>query len=257
MKIIKLFLWSWFLLVFSLHIQAQWQTQNNKDYYYTGRYLGVGTSNPDCKLTVINDSSYITYNDVTLISSFCREYENSAAMFGIYGYPNTNDVTDYMRSSIMLYSTHDAKNLKICAAPKGSSIQFITSGWNSDSAERMRIDSMGYIGIATTEPKTRLHVADGDIYISDIDRGIIMKSPDGQCWKGTMSNTGNLNFTPVECPEDNYVPVNDFKIENPIKARFFQILLPISSILNSIILKRKPCFLKFTQEMVKWLSGKN
>ena len=52
----------------------------------------------------------------------------------------------------------------------------------------------GKVGIGTTNPVARLQIADGDIFIQDIDHGIIMKSPDGNCWKGTITNSGQLNF---------------------------------------------------------------
>ncbi len=57
----------------------------------------------------------------------------------------------------------------------------------------------GNIGIGTGEPKAKLQVTEGDIFIENIDRGIIMKSPDGKCWRGTLSNQGQLIFT--ELPE--------------------------------------------------------
>jgi hypothetical protein len=63
------------------------------------------------------------------------------------------------------------------------------------------IRTTGEFGIGTSEPNSRLEVADGDIYISDIDRGIIMRSPDGQCWRGTLDNNGGLRFTAIDCPE--------------------------------------------------------
>jgi len=37
----------------------------------------------------------------------------------------------------------------------------------------------GNIGIGTTNPISKLQISDRDIYISDINKGIIMKSPDG------------------------------------------------------------------------------
>ncbi len=67
---------------------------------------------------------------------------------------------------------------------------FIGKGYFSDS-----------LGLGTKEPKAKLEVADGDIYISDIEKGIIMKSPDGQCWRGTLDNTGSLTFNQIDCPE--------------------------------------------------------
>ena len=46
---------------------------------------------------------------------------------------------------------------------------------------------------------SQLQITDGDVFIEDIDRGIIMKSPDGQCWRGTLDNSGSLNFTEIDC----------------------------------------------------------
>ena len=41
----------------------------------------------------------------------------------------------------------------------------------------------------------------GDIYIEDISKGVIMKSPDGKCWRGTLNNDGELHFSVMEaCP---------------------------------------------------------
>ena len=36
--------------------------------------------------------------------------------------------------------------------------------------------------------------------LSDINRGVIMKPPDGQCWRGTLDNTGQLSFVAITCP---------------------------------------------------------
>ena len=82
--------------------------------------------------------------------------------------------------------------------PMGN-IKFITGGFELAN-ERMRISEIGNIGIGTTTPASKLQVADGDIYIQDINYGIIMKSPDGNCWRGTLDNSGNLNFTAISCP---------------------------------------------------------
>jgi hypothetical protein len=49
----------------------------------------------------------------------------------------------------------------------------------------MRIASNGYVGIGTAAPAARLQVADGDVYIEDINNGVIMKSPNGNCWRMT------------------------------------------------------------------------
>jgi len=64
------------------------------------------------------------------------------------------------------------------------------------------------VGIGTDDPQTRLQVADGDIFIQDINKGIIMKSPNGQCWRGTMNDQGMLVFVPVNCPGGSASSVN-------------------------------------------------
>lgn len=69
----------------------------------------------------------------------------------------------------------------------------------------MTMKLTGEVGIGTSEPVSRLQIADGDIYISDIDRGIIMKSPDGQCWRGTLDNNGSLKFSLINCPDFSVV----------------------------------------------------
>ena len=89
---------------------------------------------------------------------------------------------------------------------------------------------IGNVGIGTDNPKTKLQVTDGDIYVSDINRGIIMKSPDGTCWRGTLDNTGNLFFSPIDCPEgNNYSSISNRMPE--IKTQvYFQIQLIIQSL---------------------------
>jgi hypothetical protein len=64
----------------------------------------------------------------------------------------------------------------------------------------MTITTAGNIGIGTSSPEAKLEIADGDIYIKDINKGIIMTSPDGQCWRGTLNNAGVLTFAAVACP---------------------------------------------------------
>lgn len=57
----------------------------------------------------------------------------------------------------------------------------------------------GNAGFGTNQPAAKVQVKDGDIFIEDIDRGIIMKSPDGNCWRGTVNNQGQIQFTQVDC----------------------------------------------------------
>ena len=62
------------------------------------------------------------------------------------------------------------------------------------------VNTNGDLGIGTTEAKSKVHVKEGDVFIEDITSGIIMKSPDGQCWRYTPDNSGQLIASSVPCP---------------------------------------------------------
>jgi len=42
--------------------------------------------------------------------------------------------------------------------------------------------------------------SEGDLSLNKINSGIILKSPNGQCWRVTVDNTGNLIRTSITCP---------------------------------------------------------
>ena len=55
-------------------------------------------------------------------------------------------------------------------------------------------------GGSNNQPKAQLHVKSGDIYIENVTSGVIMKSPNGQCWRMTVSDAGTPVFTAITCP---------------------------------------------------------
>ncbi len=86
------------------------------------------------------------------------------------------------------------------------------------------------VGIGTLNPLAKLQV-NGDVFIEDENAGLILKSPDGQCWKITVNNSGQLTTTSIDCnlttgevntpqPEKNIIRIypnpakNSITIEN-------------------------------------------
>jgi len=55
------------------------------------------------------------------------------------------------------------------------------------------------VGIGTSAPKTKLHVAGGDVFVSS-PNGLIITSPNGACWRISVSDTGTLSTTSTTCP---------------------------------------------------------
>ena len=73
------------------------------------------------------------------------------------------------------------------------------TGWQN-SLIRMTITNSGNIGVGTQSPSAKIQVTNGDVYIENVNKGVIMKSPNGQCWRMTVSNSGEPIFTSISCP---------------------------------------------------------
>ncbi len=56
------------------------------------------------------------------------------------------------------------------------------------------------IGIGTLFPSAKLQVKNGDVFVENIGTGVIVKSPDGNCWRITVNNAGALSTSSVPCP---------------------------------------------------------
>ncbi|MFH1119042.1 MAG: T9SS type A sorting domain-containing protein [Bacteroidota bacterium] len=222
-----------FLLLFcivipGLTINAQVDTISRNIYQYNGK-LGIGAQYPTSGITLkmnepinypafgimsIMNNHYATFDgcsasDIHYVGSLFNGRRSRGTLdyplnvmpgdrlTGITAAMYLNDAWRFS-SSILFYA---GQGLDFESYP--SYIVFNTTAANEAVyTERMRLAGNGYLGLGTTGPASKLHIADGDIYIQDIDRGIIMKSPDGQCWRGVITNTGTLNFTPVDCPEE-------------------------------------------------------
>lgn len=59
----------------------------------------------------------------------------------------------------------------------------------------------GFVGISTTNPLSKLHIEDGDVFISNVNRGIIMKTADGKCYRYQPDTNGKLVGKQITCPQ--------------------------------------------------------
>ncbi len=76
----------------------------------------------------------------------------------------------------------------------------IGNGGPGSASNALTILKNGNMGIGNDTPTAKLQVKDGDVYVETIGSGVIMKSPDGGCWKLTVDNTGVVSATSVTCP---------------------------------------------------------
>jgi hypothetical protein len=56
------------------------------------------------------------------------------------------------------------------------------------------------VGTGTTTPAARLQVSGGDVYVSTIGAGVILRSPNGNCFRLNVNDAGALSAAAVTCP---------------------------------------------------------
>ncbi len=170
--------------------------------------VGIGTANPSTKLYI--ESDVHDGQDRALIrlrntnigekSSVSLALESNDRTYGT-SFTQTSEsysvIPDFDRMGVI---STNGKGFSIYSVSDYGSIRFYTNKNENGIIERMRINASGNVGIGTTTPNARLEIAEGDVYIKDINKGIIMTSPDGQCWRGTINNSGVLEFAPTDCP---------------------------------------------------------
>ena len=190
------------LITLSIVTFGQWQIDGDNIYYNNGN-VGIGTDNVNHKFEVFDNNSHIFFND-----AWGPTWQSFRAAFGI-GYLGDGhaglfiDGADGDFYGMDYCSLIQFNDLSLgLSNMSDSQIDFGVGGdYFSPAHIKMSILHTGNVGIGTNVPHAKLQIADGDIYISDINKGIIMKSPNGQCWKGTISNSGILQFYEITCPE--------------------------------------------------------
>ena len=193
---------------------APWLINNGNVFLSSGN-VGIGTSNPSSRLDIqgVNAGVRLFKTDIKsnesegkgrteLKSDFSdasNAYLTSLNRFG----DQSEDLIFGLQQSI-----GNSVSWNILESWRGAGLMVSSSGTESkpllfgiDRIEKMRINGNGNVGIGTDAPKTKLHIESGDVYINSITSGVIMKSPNGQCWRMTVSNGGTSVFSPIVCPQ--------------------------------------------------------
>ena len=208
-------------------------SQNTDGLYYETGNIGIGSAPNNHLLSIqTNIGEGIERNllKINNLSNSNSSYTGIILKTGegnyqsvIQDYGSNYTASPHYHFSGYLNLSNNANGLMLHANSPNGIIKFYT-GYDEVAGagiERLRIDSTGNIGIATKAPVAKLQVADGDIYISDIEKGIIMKSPDGSCWRGVLDNSGQLNFTKIDCPKEEIA--NDIQ---PLKSSENVLIFP-------------------------------
>lgn len=172
---------------------TQWTDASTNIYRATGS-IGIGTSAPLQQLHVTQNfhlggalmpngkagtAGQILTSDG---SNKPAVWKNATDIFGNIGWSLTGNANT--NSGVNFLGTRDDNPLII----------------KTNNAESMRIISNGNVGIGNTTPGTKLEVGGGDIYVNNSANGVILKAPNGGCWRITVDNAGNLTTTSINCP---------------------------------------------------------
>ncbi|RYE29308.1 MAG: hypothetical protein EOP48_32715, partial [Sphingobacteriales bacterium] len=194
--------------------------------HFVGGKISLGTSTVSKKIFVLDDTrTYDETGNANVFSIFqninpggyaTQEYISgySGGKLEI-GFASSGYGTGYLNSTYANRGTiisRYSSGLILRSTPgeglyDGITFQAGYAGYDGITPERMRITGDGNIGIGTTNPIAKLELDNGnvqldngDVFVRDFNRGIILKSPNSTCWKITIDDWGNFNRTVVSCP---------------------------------------------------------
>ena len=181
--------------------------------------VGIGTNNSGYKLAIESDGSTNTSgNDGRTLLSLKGIDQSNAALVSFRLQSGTSNTTTLLTQASSIYGVNNYGTeyadfgqlwsngagliLRAGAGTTNSGVIKFQTGLASQgsSNERMRIAGNGNVGIGTSNPTVKLQVTSGDIYIEDPNRGIILRSPSGNCFRVTIDNGGNFVRTAITCP---------------------------------------------------------
>lgn len=146
--------------------------------------------------TVFNNTSTLGMSQDSGTSTRSSISLSNGGTNQLFIFSDTNNASQFVASN-----TSTQLVLGTTATNSPAPITFLTStGSNAVGSEKMRITPAGNIGIGTSNPNSKIQVTSGDVYIDTIGSGIILKAPNGNCFRVTVNNVGSFTSAAITCP---------------------------------------------------------
>jgi hypothetical protein len=211
-------------LVNGTPLSSGFWSQDSENISYDLGNVGINNSNPTTDLDIVGDGSdddiiAIRNNDYARYAAYGASDSDSFAIPLFVGFKSRGTIASPTNLSSQdritgiyggmyvnnQYRISSAVEMYAGDNPGTGSypayIKFGTTPENGTSRqERMRISENGNVGIGTETPETKVHVKSGDIYIEDVNSGVILNSPNGSCWRLTVDDSGSIVTTSITCP---------------------------------------------------------
>ena len=129
---------------------------------------------------------------------------------GQAGGPTMNILNDGNNPASPAFRVNENGRVGIGTTEPGARFMVVGAGMTDETAtlnitnslgnSALHVRDNGNIGMGTTSPRTKVEIADGDVYINNASNGIILTSPNGDCYRVTVNASGQLESNMVPCP---------------------------------------------------------
>ncbi len=166
---------------------TQWKDTTTNIYFSSGS-VGVGTNNPQAPLEIRSrgGKNILITGDIPTIRLADTAFTGNGVIIGVAG--DSSDLIPGSGKGDLVFTNE--------AFGTGGGYIF---GTGVPSQTCIKVTDDCKVGIGTDAPTSKLQVKGGDINIEDVGSGVIMRSPDGQCWRLTVNNSGQPVFTAINC----------------------------------------------------------
>lgn len=154
--------------------------------------VGIGTTGPATRLDVVSTASQIRFGDnMGDDGGYLTSTVNSQAIISAGGKWNGSIWVAQATAASLI--SQFAGEISFLTNPSVTPSQAFTP------TERVRISGNGLVGIGTAEPRAKLHIQGGNIFIAQ-PNSLVITSQNGACWFITVNNSGVLSTISVSCP---------------------------------------------------------
>jgi hypothetical protein len=147
------------------------------------------------------ENSYITSRGTPQLFPLILQYTEQGTVAGNVGI-GTDSPSEQLTVNGNISFTQRGQKLFFKGTPNDTSTCYIYRPVGTDGVYVLGNDINIKSTVTPMELQTtsNVKVSGGDVNITDINSGVILRSPNGNCWRVTVDNSGNLLRTSIVCP---------------------------------------------------------